>query len=406
MRSSVVVLTLVVALIGGATYYGMNRKSAAGPEHPDVSQKLMLAGKFVEQGDGDKALEVLSALVKDGYDIGQEGEMMHLRALEGAGMHEEAALAAADFIQRFPRSSARPDAEVIHLTSSMRGDGLANPALRKSVETFLENNPDHPGSMRLQAALARQDLDRQDVASARRRLEKVLSGNDIDDTSFEVARVLGEANLQQLWSTALGEGDLVYEVKKGDFLSRIAANHGITVELLMRCNNITNPKTLRVGQKLKVPNVKFSLEVDIAANTMMLRNHGQFFKLYRVRTGRERGATPTGTFKVLNKKTDPTWRPGNGYEYGPGDPNNELGTRWMAFEGDILGIHGTLHPDTIGEYASNGCVGMLERDVQELFDLIIVGTTLSIKGEQDFTRHRVIPPPTVAPPVQVASTRR
>jgi LysM repeat protein len=191
-------------------------------------------------------------------------------------------------------------------------------------------------------------------------------------------------------------------VERGDTINAIANKNGITEELLMKANGIDNPRLLRVGQKLKVPNVNWSIEVDIASNTLQLRNHGELFKLYRVRTGREAGATPVGEFKLLNKKTNPTWRPGNGLVYPPGDPNNELGTRWMSFEGDILGIHGTVHPNTVGHYASNGCVGMTKEDVEELFDLVTVGTPLTIKGQQDLTKHKVIPAPEIPPPMEMA----
>ena len=79
---------------------------------------------------------------------------------------------------------------------------------------------------------------------------------------------------------------------------------------------------------------------------------------------------------------NPTWHnPQDGREYPPGDPQNELGTRWMAFQGNILGIHGTIAPETIGEYASNGCVGMLMEDAEELFDLVPTGTTITITGK-------------------------
>ncbi len=53
----------------------------------------------------------------------------------------------------------------------------------------------------------------------------------------------------------------------------------------------------------------------------------------------------------------------------------------MSFYRDQLGIHGTIHPDTIGQYASYGCVGMLKEDVEELFDIVPLKTPLKIIGE-------------------------
>ncbi|WP_075183679.1 LysM peptidoglycan-binding domain-containing protein [Pantoea sp. 1.19] len=46
---------------------------------------------------------------------------------------------------------------------------------------------------------------------------------------------------------------LTYTVKKGDTLSAIAKNHGVSVEKLARINKIHNVNMLRVGAKLKIP---------------------------------------------------------------------------------------------------------------------------------------------------------
>ncbi|MBI5155168.1 L,D-transpeptidase, partial [Candidatus Poribacteria bacterium] len=150
----------------------------------------------------------------------------------------------------------------------------------------------------------------------------------------------------------------------------------------------------------------FSLVCDISTNRMSLYNNGRFVKTYRVRTWRAAGTTPTGEFKILNKKMNPIWKPGNGFVYQPGDANNELGTRWMAFEGDILGIHGTIHPETVGHYASNGCIGMTREDVEELFDLVTEGTPLTIKGEQDLTAAKVIEAREIPPPAKYEEIAR
>jgi LysM repeat protein len=46
----------------------------------------------------------------------------------------------------------------------------------------------------------------------------------------------------------------VYVVKKGDTLYAIAKDNGITLKALMDANpEVTDPKKLRVGQKLKIP---------------------------------------------------------------------------------------------------------------------------------------------------------
>ncbi|MBR0062266.1 MAG: L,D-transpeptidase family protein, partial [Selenomonadaceae bacterium] len=42
------------------------------------------------------------------------------------------------------------------------------------------------------------------------------------------------------------------------------------------------------------------------------------------------------------------------------------------------GIHGTNRPESISGYVSNGCIRMTERDVEELFDAVEVGTPVEI----------------------------
>lgn len=45
-----------------------------------------------------------------------------------------------------------------------------------------------------------------------------------------------------------------YTVKKGDTLYQIAKDNGITLKALLEANpEVTDPKKLRVGQKLKIP---------------------------------------------------------------------------------------------------------------------------------------------------------
>lgn len=403
MKMTAGVVVVLAGLMGGAAWWGLSRHAVAKLTE-ETNEKVMLAEKLVERGDAPKALATLDELLAKGAKLGEKGRYLRLVALDETGAAEETVTVAASFLQDFPSSEQRTRVEVIRLTAELDRSGLTNPALRTSVEEFVAEHPDHPATARLQIALAHQDLDLGDHRAAQRRLSQAMNHAAAEgEELFAVARALGDANLQRLFSGPAADTDTVVEVQRGDTINGIARKHGVTEELLMRANDISNPRLLRVGQKLRVPAVDFSLHVDISANTMTLNNFGQFFKLYRVRTGREAGSTPTGEFRVLNKKTDPTWRPGNGYTYGPGDPNNELGTRWMAFEGDILGIHGTLHPETVGHYASNGCVGMTTADVEELFDLITVGTPLVIEGKQDLERHKVIPAPQVPPPQEIAS---
>jgi lipoprotein-anchoring transpeptidase ErfK/SrfK len=44
------------------------------------------------------------------------------------------------------------------------------------------------------------------------------------------------------------------------------------------------------------------------------------------------------------------------------------------------GIHGTNAPDSIGKAASHGCIRMRQADLEELFELVTVGTPVELQG--------------------------
>ena len=53
----------------------------------------------------------------------------------------------------------------------------------------------------------------------------------------------------------------------------------------------------------------------------------------------------------------------------------ELNVPWGKF-----GIHGTRFPETIGTPASHGCIRMFNKDAEELYKTIPLGTKVIIKG--------------------------
>ena len=98
-------------------------------------------------------------------------------------------------------------------------------------------------------------------------------------------------------------------------------------------------------------------------------NDGQLYKKYRVAVGKSETPTPVGEWKVV-------WKD---YNWGSG-----FGTRWMGLNvpWGIYGIHGTNNPWSIGRYASHGCIRMRNRDVEELFEWVAIGTEVKIAGKK------------------------
>ena len=100
--------------------------------------------------------------------------------------------------------------------------------------------------------------------------------------------------------------------------------------------------------------------------------------VYHLGVGKPSTPTPTGYYKINTKEINPSWIDPSDPEYEiPSGPDNPLGYRWMQIQGNY-GIHGTNRPDSIGHYVSNGCIRMNERDVEELFDAVEVGTPVEI----------------------------
>jgi len=186
---------------------------------------------------------------------------------------------------------------------------------------------------------------------------------------------LGAVNVALLFSPTVTEFDVVHVVKPGDTLGKIATANGTTVELVKRANGLKSD-SIRPSQKLKVPKGHFSIVVDKSQKQLLLTEDNQFIKSYPVGLGKENG-TPEGTFKVVNKVPNPVW-----YKQGavvPADsPENILGTRWLGFDKQGYGIHGSVDPAPITQQVTAGCVRMTNRDVEELFAIVPIGTDVTV----------------------------
>jgi len=172
-----------------------------------------------------------------------------------------------------------------------------------------------------------------------------------------------------------------YVVKSGDTLSKIATQYGTTVGLLALLNGIGNPNDIRLGQELRILRGRFRLFISKPDHKLTVFLDDEDTMDYPVALGAG-DATPVGTFTIGNKLEDPTWFSDEG-PVPPEDPNNPLGKRWMGFaESKSYGIHGTNDPEVIGKDVTRGCIRLYNEDIEELFDLIPIGTEVTIVGEE------------------------
>lgn len=125
-------------------------------------------------------------------------------------------------------------------------------------------------------------------------------------------------------------------------------------------------------------NIKRWVLINIPAHSLRLYDNDKCIEMYPVGVGKIETKTPVGFYKVMEKIVNPTWTdPADVSLVIPSGEDNPLGYRWIGIGGNY-GIHGTNRPDSVGHYVSNGCVRMVEADVEKVFDKVEVGTEVQI----------------------------
>jgi lipoprotein-anchoring transpeptidase ErfK/SrfK len=170
-----------------------------------------------------------------------------------------------------------------------------------------------------------------------------------------------------------------YVVQRGDYLGKLAATFNTPVALIAKANNIQGA-IIRIGENIRLidgNNHIFAVQVSKSRNDVLVTLDGKFFKRYRAATGRD-SKTPVGTFKISDKIAHPAWHKPGGPPIPYGHPDNLLGTHWLAIDLPGYGLHGTWEPDSIGGQTSDGCIRLLNDDIEELYTILPKGTLVTI----------------------------
>jgi hypothetical protein len=97
--------------------------------------------------------------------------------------------------------------------------------------------------------------------------------------------------------------------------------------------------------------------------------------------------TRRGYTKVVRKAENPSWTPtASMRERDPtlperiegGVPGNPLGTRAMYLTWPAYLVHGTHDTRKIGRQSSSGCIGLYNQHVEELYELVKIGTQVRL----------------------------
>lgn len=109
---------------------------------------------------------------------------------------------------------------------------------------------------------------------------------------------------------------------------------------------------------------------------------GGTYKLYPTSVPLTEDLTRRGRTSIVRKVEGPSWRPTPSMKkrnpewpdfVGPG-PDNPLGTHALYLSWTYYRIHGTHDTRKIGRRSSNGCIGLYNEHISQLFSFANVGT--------------------------------
>nr|WP_245990368.1 L,D-transpeptidase [Tabrizicola piscis] len=124
--------------------------------------------------------------------------------------------------------------------------------------------------------------------------------------------------------------------------------------------------------------------VDLTSRALHFWSEDQsIYRLYPSSVPLTEDLTRRGRCEVVQKVVNPPWRPTPAMKLrNPewpdvvegGAKDNPLGTRALYLSWTYYRIHGTHDTRKIGRKSSNGCVGLYNEHIEELFEMAKVGT--------------------------------
>jgi L,D-transpeptidase ErfK/SrfK len=217
--------------------------------------------------------------------------------------------------------------------------------------------------------------------------------------SFAVAVEAAGPFQVRLPSTKVGIDPEAYDVvgepqrhviKKGEILLDLARDYGLGYHDLGVMYRQWDPFIPPTGAEIFIPTIWIvpdSRGRDMIVNTGEMRlyyykNNATQVYTYPIGQGVLDFKTPTGAFRVVNKKVNPAWHIPKSLQakYGmavmPPGEDNPLGKYKLTLSWGDYGIHGTHMPWGVGRLVSHGCTRMYPEHIKKLFPIVPVGATV------------------------------
>src|SRR6266404_3691425 len=194
-------------------------------------------------------------------------------------------------------------------------------------------------------------------------------------------------------------------VGKDDTLPDIARRFDVGYEEILLANPGVDPWLPGVGREVVVP-TQFILPmaphegvvVNVAAMRIFYypphkKNEPQVVFTHPIGIGRVGWKTPEGTAKIVSRTKDPVWVVPKSVRHEhaedgeklpavvPAGPDNPLGQYMFRLGWPSYLIHGTNKPYGVGMRSSHGCMRLYPEDIAVFFDLIPIGTKVTVVNQ-------------------------
>jgi L,D-transpeptidase ErfK/SrfK len=206
------------------------------------------------------------------------------------------------------------------------------------------------------------------------------------------------------------DGDIVGYVQKttvgkDDTMPDIARRFDVGYEELLLANPGVDPWLPGVGREVIVPTQYVlpaapheGVVVDVAAMRIFYfprhkKGEPQIVYTHPIGIGRVGWKTPEGTTKIVAREKDPVWvvpasvRKEHAEDGDmlpavvPAGPDNPLGQFAFRLSWPSYLIHGTNKPYGVGMRSSHGCMRLYPEDIAVFFDLIPIGTKVTVVNQ-------------------------
>jgi L,D-transpeptidase ErfK/SrfK len=225
----------------------------------------------------------------------------------------------------------------------------------------------------------------------------ILMGGDVVATTYQLPGNPGDTVLEQF-----PDGDATATVLEDETLLDMALRYTLGQTEIIKLNPKMDRWLIKKGQVVRLPNRRVLPDTPHNGITLNISEFRMYYyppdqkgvvMSFAHGIGRQDWKTPLGKTTVIRKVKDPAWHPPESIrkehaengdplpEVVPPGPHNPLGTRalYLDLPGEYR-IHGTDVDKIygIGMQITHGCVRMYPEDVESLYDVVPLKTSVYI----------------------------